>query len=156
MKATGAAPISSFRVYTTGAGCLQAPVSYPANLHGHTNAQRCYFNTEIRHPAWRCSAAHERTQHLSHDGHKSDLGVNAFFFVRYHDTLSADARHYRVFKLMVHVWWRCTLTPDTGWTLPGRYQRQTWWKTRRRSRRWLHGLWSKGWPIWSRPPHLAA
>lgn len=39
MKATGAAPISNFKVYTTGGGCLQAPVSYPANLCARAHRQ---------------------------------------------------------------------------------------------------------------------
>lgn len=48
------------------------------------------------------------------------------------------------------------LTPDRVWTLPRKCQQQTWWKTHRMSRRWLHGLLNRGWPVWSRPLRLAA
>lgn len=55
MKATGAAPISNFNVYTTGGGCLQAPVSYPANLRARTRRQsydkkrqRSHLKTDCR------------------------------------------------------------------------------------------------------------
>lgn len=48
------------------------------------------------------------------------------------------------------------LTRGRGWTLPGRCRQRTWWRTRKRSRRWPQSLYSGGWPDGSHPPRLAA